>query len=104
MTDILSDVKLDQNITWDSEDDALIQMIQRAEYRINEYAGTKVDYHTDLDARQLLLDYCRYIRNKVSDEFEKNYVSDLIMLRARYQIELNNVSHDEDPDVQETEV
>jgi len=98
MTDILSDVKQDQNITWDTEDDALIQMIQRAEYKLNEYAGTKVDYQTDLDARQLLLDFCRYIRNKVSEEFEKNYTSDLIMLRARYQIKLNNASHDADPD------
>lgn len=86
MTDILRDVKLNQNITWDSEDEALIQMIQRAEYKLNDYAGTKIDYQQDLDARQLLLDFCGYIRNKITDEFEKNYTADLVMLRSRYKI------------------
>lgn len=88
MTDILDEVKADLFITWNDEntDQRVINLIKRAEYKINDYAGTQVDTSEDLDARSLLINLVCYMYNKVEDQFELNYKSDIIMMRARYKV------------------
>ncbi len=75
--------------TWDDpeEDKKLMSILSRAQHKINKYAGAEIDYSTDLNAKQLLFDCCRYIYNKASEDFENNYNSELLMLRAGYAVE-----------------
>lgn len=86
MSDILEEVKQDNNITWSEDDEYLINLIHRAENRISDYAGKEINISEDSDARSLLISLVRYMRNKCEDQFEKNYISDILMLRARYRI------------------
>lgn len=88
MTDILDEVKADLYISWEDEntDQRVINLIKRAEYRINDYAGCQVDYTEDLDARDLLINLVRYMYNSVTEQFEQNFMSEIIMLRARYRV------------------
>ena len=76
------------DITWDDpdEDRKLIGILTRAKYKINKYAGAEIDYNTDLNAKQLMFDLCRYMYNNASEDFEKNYNSELLMLRAGYAV------------------
>ena len=48
---------------------------------INSYAGAEMDYSRPGAARQLLFDYCRYVRSQATEMFETNYLHDLIALR-----------------------
>lgn len=88
MTDILDEVKADLFITWvdQNTDQRVINLIKRAEYKINDYAGTQVDISKDLDARDLLINLVRYMYNNVTEQFETNFKSDILMLRARYKV------------------
>lgn len=54
---------------------------------LSEYAGTTLDFQAHPAELQLLLDLCRYIYNNASEDFETNFRSKLISLRARYQVE-----------------
>lgn len=88
MDDMLSDLKLTLDITWedDDTDDKLTNIIERAEYTMNEYAGEEIDFDSDKTARQLVLDLCRYIWNNVAEEFKTNFGADLTQLRTKYQV------------------
>lgn len=102
MTDILEEVKQELYITWKDEntDTRLINQIKRAEYKINDYAGTQLDYSKDLEARDLLVNLVRYMWNNVTDQFESNYMSDIVMLRAKYQVaEMEDACQGEETEV-----
>lgn len=77
------------DITWtDAHTDQKVQdILARAQTKICAYAGTELDFSDDSDEQQLLFDLCRYIYNNASEDFEDNYRSDLIMLRAKYKTE-----------------
>lgn len=68
--------------------------LKKAVYRLDEIAGAEVDYDTDLFARELLNDYCRYLKAGASASFENDYQSKLNSLHHKYRVEefLNNGS------------
>lgn len=102
MTDILDEVKADLFITWEDQntDQRVINLIKRAEYKINDYAGTQVDISKDLDARDLLINLVRYMYNNVTEQFETNFKSDILMLRARYKVAaMKNEEQDSETEV-----
>lgn len=84
----LDTVKNYLDITWsDADTDTKVQgILARAESTLNGYAGEPIDFTDETTAEaQLLLDCCLYIWNHNFAEFEKNYSSELIMLRAGRQ-------------------
>lgn len=81
--ELLNEVKNYLRITWSEEDDDLSKMIQRAISYFKSVTGTDVDFVTDGQNRQLLLDRCRYMRNHVIEEFEDNFKSEIINLQFR---------------------
>lgn len=87
--DITEAVKRYLDISWEDPDtDAKVEdTITSAKARINDHAGVEVDLTQDVLAFQLFKDCCRYIYNKVLDEFEKNYASELIALRNKYMVQ-----------------
>lgn len=70
-------------ITWNEEDADLQKIIQRGKAYLNGKAGVKLDFETDYDAQQLLLDYGRYVYNHSFELFESNFQSELFALSLR---------------------
>lgn len=86
---MLDELKNYLDVTWtDTATDTKISgILSRAENMINKYAGTEIDFETDLSAKQLLFDLCRYIYCNSLEDFKVNFRGDLIALRARYKAE-----------------
>lgn len=66
-------VKKYLRITWDSEDVYLQDILDRGKNFLNGKAGVPIDYESDHEAQQLLLDYCRYVYNHAFEMFEHNF-------------------------------
>lgn len=87
---LLDTLKTYLDITWsDPHTDAkLTGILARAQDRLRAYAGNAALAFADgTAAQQLLLDLCRYIWNNASEDFEVNYLPDLLMLRANQKTE-----------------
>ena len=86
--EMLDRLRIYLDITWtDSDTDSKLSMIlSQAMARLNSYAGVELNY-TAKDEELLLLDCCRYIWNNASEDFEINFMPDLIMIRAKYAVE-----------------
>ena len=86
---MLDELKNYLDVTWtDTATDTKISgILSRAESFINSYAGATIDFSTDLTAKQLLFDLCRYIYCNSLEDFKVNFRGDLIALRARYKAE-----------------
>lgn len=82
------------DITWadDAGDEKLSGIIARGMRYIDAVAGESLDYDAEDKPRELLLDYCRYVRSGALDEFQTNYLHELTALQiskevARYDTE-----------------
>lgn len=91
MDALLNYVKAYLEITWELDDaskNKLVGIIQSAQSYIARKAGVdEITYtgdETDHDALALLCDYVRYARAYALDEFENNYVHEIISLREKY--------------------
>ncbi len=77
------------NITY--EDEATERMLKGALARgqavLNDYAGAELDYEREGKPRQLLFDYCRYVRSHAAEMFELNFQHDLIALREITEVQ-----------------
>lgn len=80
------------DITWQDEhtEKKLDDILARAKAMLSQYAGTKLRFEDETPEQQLLLDLCRYIWNNASEDFETNYLSNLLMLRVTHQVEAMN--------------
>ena len=85
---LLSSVKNYLDITWvdDAGDLKLSGIIARGIVYINRIAGVDFDYTIESDERQLLFDYCRYIRSGALEDFKNNFKSELISLQLREEV------------------
>lgn len=84
---LIETVKNYLDITWDDShtNTKISGILARAQAKICAYAGSdSVDFGDGTTEQQLLLDLCRYTYNNASEDFEQNYKSDLLMLRAKY--------------------
>lgn len=64
-------------ITWDEEDEDLQDIVDRGVKYLNGKTGVEIDFETDYDAQQLLLDYGRYVYNHSFEMFEHNFASQI---------------------------
>lgn len=95
MEELLKDVKNYLDITWIDEDidKKLNGIIARGIKYINGIAGKEMDYAIDDKPKELLLDYCRYVRSNALDQFKVNYLSELLSLQISEEVaeyEANN--------------
>lgn len=97
MDELLKDLKLTLDVTWEDEDTdlKLTRILDRAKASLDEYAGEEINYDSDKVARQLVLDMSRYIWNNVAEEFKTNFGADLLQLRSRYQVKRKNELQEE---------
>lgn len=71
------------DITWEDPagDEKLSGIIARGMKYLNKAAGAELDYSVEDKPRELLMDYCRYARSNALDEFQGNYLHELLSLQ-----------------------
>lgn len=94
---LLSDVKNYLSITWNDEstEKKLTGIIERGMKYLNSVAGEELDYSTEDKPKELLMDYCRYVRSNALEEYQLNFLHELMSLQIqkevkRYETEINN--------------
>lgn len=73
------------DITWPDPDgdEKLSGILKRGIQYLNGVAGTALDFAIEDTPRALLLDYARYVRAEALDEFQSNYLHELLNLQIR---------------------
>jgi hypothetical protein len=76
------------DITWEDPagDQKLAGIIARGIKYINSVAGAELDYTVEDKPRELLFDYCRYARSNALDEFQNNYLHELLSLQISQEV------------------
>ena len=85
---LLDAVKNYLDITWTDagSDTKLTGIIERGIKYINKIAGSEMDYLSEDKPRELLFDYCRYARSSALDEFQDNYMHELLSLQISEEV------------------
>ena len=86
--ELLDAVKNYLDITWEDPagDEKLSGILARGIKYINSVAGAELDYTVEDKPRELLFDYCRYVRSNALDEFQNNYLHELISLQISQEV------------------
>lgn len=86
--ELLGDVRNYLNITWvDPEGDIkLLGIIARGIKHLNKIAGAELDYTVEDNPRELLFEYCLYVRSNALNEFEINYQHELLSLQIAQEV------------------
>jgi hypothetical protein len=92
---LLETVKTYLNVNWEEGDSQLTLMIEGGVSYLSRKTGAAIDFNEDKDARALLCDYVRYARSNALDEFEQNYIHEIISLREKYQVRNEEVSEND---------
>lgn len=76
------------DISWedDAGDEKLAGIVARGIRYIDKVAGESLDYTVDDKPRELLFDYCRYVRSNALDEFQNNYLHELLSLQMEREV------------------
>lgn len=85
---LLAAVRNNLDITWvDTDLDIKLNgIIMRGMKYLNGVAGTELDYTLEDKPRELLMDYCRYARSNALDEFQVNYLHELLSLQISEEV------------------
>lgn len=83
---MLDEVKGYLAITWDdiATNSNIQNSIAEGSQYLSNKLGTELNFDTDLEARALLKDYCRYVRNYSLEYFEANFLSKILGLQIKY--------------------
>lgn len=86
--ELLEDVRNYLDITWtdNAGDEKLIGIIARGMKYLNGVVGEELDYSVEDKPRELLMDYCRYVRSNALDEFQTNYLHELLSLQISREV------------------
>ena len=76
------------DITWDDPegDRKLSGILGRGMKYLDGIAGRELDYSTEDKPRELLFDYGRYVRSNALDEFQGNYLHELLALQISEEV------------------
>lgn len=95
---LLNAVRNYLDITWvdSAGDEKLTGIIGRGIKYIDAVAGEALDYTLEDKPRELLFDYCRYVRSNTLNEYQNNYQHELLSLQnqkevARYLAENSDI-------------
>ena len=99
--ELLEEVKNYLDITWNDEptNKKLGGIIERGKKYLDHIAGAELDYSVNEKPKELLFDYCRYVRSNALNEFQDNYLSELLSLQFMQQIKENMEVNNEEPDI-----
>ena len=76
------------DITWndDAGEEKLSGIVARGMKYLDGVAGEALDYMVEDKPRELLMDYCRYVRSNALDEFQQNYLPELLTLQNQKEV------------------
>lgn len=96
--ELLVELKDYLNISYNDNqtDRMLLSALKRGIVIIDDYAGYAMNYSQEGAAKQLLFDYCRYVRSQATEMFEINYRHDLNALRESVEIEVSKNAKNQD--------
>ena len=85
---LLNAVRNYLDITWNDADGdtKLTGIIARGMKYLDGVAGEALDYTVEDKPRELLFDYCRYVRSNALDEFQTNYLPELLTLQIQKEV------------------
>lgn len=91
---LLQQVRRKLNITWSDQDtdNRVLDIIAQAKAVMLHKLGITddaFDFSESGIANVLFLSYCLYLYNHCENEFEQNYLSDILQARAIYEVEQN---------------
>ena len=80
---LLASVKNYLGITWEDTagDEKLSGIITRGKKYLNRIAGRELDYTAEDQPRELLFEYCRYVRSNALEQFQINFRHELLSLQ-----------------------
>lgn len=83
----MQDLKDKLNITWTEEETErrLERILEDAEITLNFKLGAKIDYSKGME-RNIFLNYCMYAWNNCLNEFDENYLNEILQLRQKYEV------------------
>lgn len=86
---MLQEVKDYLNITWTDEttDNKLKRFIDGGKSYLSRKTQVQLDFASDLEASQLLMDYCRYAYNHSLEDFYNNFGQDIFDLSLKYGVD-----------------
>lgn len=85
---LLKDLKNYLDITWEDPagDEKLAGILLRGMGYLNHIAGAELNYMLEDKPRELLFDYVRYVRSNSLDEFQGDYLHELLALRQMSEV------------------
>jgi len=86
--ELLTALKNYLDITWEDEagDLKLSGLLARGMKYLNKTAGAELDYSVEDKPRELLFDYVRYARSDALNEFQTNYLHELLTLQMSQEV------------------
>jgi hypothetical protein len=87
--ELFNDVKGYLDITWTMDEPAtkkLKGIIERGMKYLDNAAGKTLNYTVEDKPKELLLDYCRYVRSNALSEFQNNYLPELLTLQIMTEV------------------
>lgn len=88
--ELLDEVKAEIYVTWDDEDEQIKNIIKRGMKRLNELTDVELDFE-ELQNRDLLINFCRYVRNGAGEYFLPNFQDEILLIQFKEAIK----KHDE---------
>jgi len=87
-SELLQAVRNYLDITWkdDAGDVKLSGIISRGMKYIDNVAGVSLNYSAEDKPREILFDYCRYVRSNALNEFQDNYLHELLSLQISEEV------------------
>lgn len=98
MSELTAMVKRKLNITWsDTETDARVgEIMADAEREISHKLGldSSFDFSMPGQERNLFLSWCLYEWNHATNEFDANYLNDIMQCRQKHLVEAENEANE----------
>jgi hypothetical protein len=87
MEALLEELKRALQITWNESDTHLQDCLKRGQSKLNALTGTTIDFDKNVEARTLLINYCRYDYNNFSEHFEECFAHEILRLQLAEAID-----------------
>lgn len=89
MGDLYETLRNELNITWDDEEteSRLIRIITNAVVTMNRKIGSDINYSIAGPEQELFLAYCVYVYNNCANQFDENYLNEIMQIRSIYEVE-----------------
>lgn len=82
--------ELKEYLREDDNEDILKNTLKIGQDYLNKLAGIQLDYESNILAKTLLLDYCRYRYNNAIEYFLENFKEDILKLQLESAV-IDNV-------------